>query len=90
MLDHTLFPTPRSTAILGATTTVAHPNEGIELALFRAREVFEAGWRLTPDEAVALVGGSSESNDSGRGPWQGTVSEFEDEVSDIPLYFGER
>ncbi len=89
MLEHTPTLSQRLAAIFGATATAAHPNEGVELALFRAREALEAGWQLTPDEAVALVGAKSNYAGQYSGPWSQSEAECEDEVADIPLYFGE-
>ena len=59
---------------------------GVELALFRAREALLAGWQFTPEEAMAFTegggGGSAAANSQAR-------SEAEDEVEELPLYFSE-
>jgi hypothetical protein len=81
------------------TTLLEHPpvmtsvkqtagiSEGMELALFRAREALLAGWHLTPDEAMALVGpGHWKEDFSNR---TGAFRQEEDEVGELPLFFSE-
>lgn len=59
----------------------------IELALFRARSAFEAGWQLEPAEIMTLVGTGTWPSDH---PARDLAPETEDEIDDIPLYFGDR
>lgn len=60
---------------------------GVELALFRARQALLDGWHFTPEEAMAYTGSCSYENS--RSANTQTRAEAEDEVEDLPLYFGE-
>jgi hypothetical protein len=64
--------------------------DGMEVALFRAREALLAGWHLTPEEAMNLVGPKAWHGDSLTPSLQNLAGEREDEIEDIPLYFGDR
>lgn len=58
---------------------------GTELALFRARLAFEAGWRLSPEEAQAYAFPARRL--SSRSP--SFVDDDEDEASELSLGFGD-
>ncbi len=62
------------------------PACGIELALLRARPAFDAGWQLTPSEALTLFGEDTAASF----PTPGSLVETEDEIEDIPGYFSAR
>ncbi len=89
MLSHTsalLDRTENGSAICEVKVGIS---DGMELALFRAREALLAGWHLTPDEAMALVGPKAWKAPGNKGPSSDFTGETEDEVDDIPLYFSE-
>ena len=62
----------------------------IEEALFHARLALEAGWQLTPAEIVALVGPGAWHDDSASAGIHESIPETEDEIDEIPEFFGER
>ena len=62
----------------------------VEQALFHARLALDAGWQLTPKEVVALVGPGAWRDDSVASGTHETAPESEDEIDEIPLFFGER
>jgi len=62
----------------------------IELALFHARAALEAGWQLTPAEILTLVGPGAWHDDGATAGVHESVPETEDEIDDIPRFFGER
>lgn len=57
----------------------------VELALFRSREAFEAGWRLSPEEACAFAFHPRQQADQSR-IW---APDDEDEASETALGFGD-
>ncbi len=63
--------------------------DGVELAIFRAKEAFEAGWQLSPEEALALVGPNAWRDCSNTTSSRMSLIEAEDEIEDIALYFGD-
>jgi len=62
----------------------------IELALFHARAALEAGWQLTPTEIISLVGPGAWHDDSASPGVHESAPETEDEIDEIPEFFGER
>jgi len=62
----------------------------IELALFHARAALEAGWQLTPTEIISLVGPGAWHDDSPSPGVHESAPETEDEIDEIPEFFGER
>jgi hypothetical protein len=62
----------------------------IELALFHARAALEAGWQLTPTEIISLVGPGAWHDDSTCVGVHESAPETEDEIDEIPEFFGER
>jgi hypothetical protein len=62
----------------------------IELALFHARAALEAGWQLTPAEILTLVGPGAWHDNSASAGVHESVPETEDEIDEIPEFFGER
>jgi len=64
-------------------------SEGMENALFRARAVFLAGWELTPEEALKLVGSTPWSTQPGDPLFTCPNRQEEDEASEVPLFFSE-
>jgi len=62
----------------------------IELALFHSRAALEAGWQLTPAEILTLVGPGAWHDDSATAGVHESGPETEDEIDDIPRFFGER
>jgi hypothetical protein len=63
------------------------PLQGVELALFRARPAFDAGWQLTPEEALSLMGGSPQYPVSTHN--MRPCDEIEDDAEDLAFEFGE-
>lgn len=59
--------------------------QGVERAIFRAREALEAGWQLSSDEAMMLFGRASEP-----APEHAFPMADEDEIDSLADYFGER
>ena len=62
----------------------------IEQAIFHARAALEAGWQLTPKEIVTLVGPGAWHDDSASAGTHESLPETEDEIDEIPEFFGER
>jgi len=62
----------------------------IEQALFHARTALDAGWQLTPAEIIALVGPKAWRADSESSGTHESAPETEDEIDEIPEFFGER
>lgn len=91
MLNHSTTLAPIPNAISGIVAAGTGRQEGVGLALFRAREVLEAGWQLTPDEALARTGDASKLLvcESGRSARACLEMEAEDEVDDVALFFSE-
>jgi hypothetical protein len=63
--------------------------DGVELALFRAKEALEAGWHLSAEEAIALVGPRAWRGNPNSVSSRMNSLEVEDEAEDIALYFGD-
>jgi hypothetical protein len=63
--------------------------EGMENALFRAREVFLAGWELTPEETLKFVGNTPWDKLPGDPAVTCPNRQEEDEASEVPLFFSE-
>jgi len=63
--------------------------EGMENALFRARGVFLAGWELTPEETLKLVGSAPGNTTIGDPALTTPNRQEEDEASEVPLFFSE-
>ncbi len=63
--------------------------DGMENALFRAREVFLAGWQLTPEEALRMVGGTPWTASPNSPAASCTNRLEEDEAEEVPLFFSE-
>lgn len=61
----------------------------VEQALFRARIAIDAGWQLTPDEVMTLVGADAWRGDGLSATSQEFAPELEDEIDDIARFFGE-
>lgn len=60
--------------------------QGVERAIFRARETLEAGWQLTSDEAMVIFGHECEPAPEQAVP----MADDEDEIASLADYFGER
>lgn len=75
-------------AIQSLVVSHLNPCEGVEAALFHARSALEAGWRLTPEEALAYVGSYRPSYSKSSGS-HSHLTEAEDEAEDIALFFSE-
>jgi hypothetical protein len=62
----------------------------IEQALFHARAALDAGWQLTPNEIVTLVGPGAWGADNASSGTHESAPETEDEIDEIPEFFGDR
>ncbi|HTZ20116.1 MAG TPA: hypothetical protein VMC06_04470 [Opitutaceae bacterium] len=62
----------------------------VEQAIFHARAALEAGWQLTPKEIVLLVGPGAWRDDRTSSGVHESGPETEDEIDEIPRFFGER
>ena len=85
-----------STLLTGCSGRLCQPDPSpatvglIEQALFHARAALEAGWQLTPTEIFTFVGpGAWRDDDASAGVHEG-APETEDEIDEIPEFFGER
>ncbi|MFA5264114.1 MAG: hypothetical protein WC378_09810 [Opitutaceae bacterium] len=80
----------RPDEVHGKGLSSVESSDGVELAIFRAREALEAGWQLSPEEAIALVGPKAWRRNSNPVSARLNLVESEDEAEDIALYFGDR
>jgi hypothetical protein len=62
----------------------------IEKSLFHARAALDAGWQLTPNEIVTLVGPAAWGVDDAASGTHESALETEDEIDEIPEFFGDR
>ena len=62
----------------------------VEQALFHARAALDAGWQLTPTEIVTLVGPGAWGADNASSGTHESAPETEDEIDEIPEFFGDR
>jgi hypothetical protein len=62
----------------------------VEQALFHARAALDAGWQLTPNEIVTLVGPGAWDAAAASSGTHESAPETEDEIDEIPEFFGDR
>ena len=85
-----------STLLAGCSGRLCQPGPSsasfglIEQAIFHARAALEAGWQLTPTEIFTLVGPGAWHDDSASAGTHESAPETEDEIDEIPEFFGER
>jgi hypothetical protein len=85
-----------STLLTGCSGRLFQPDSSpatfglIEQALFHARAALEAGWQLTPAEIFTFVGPGAWRDDGASAGVHESAPETEDEIDEIPEFFGER